>query len=629
MNPHSLLPDYTIYEPLDYRDGPEGFIKWCEDYVHIPIYPEGSDIPIWVSLGKLPSEVVPETNRSYKYIWDQQKYIIRDCLRMVNGRFIYRLLVFCWMRGEGKSLIAVIIQLWKFFNWPKQQIVFGANSKDQIKFVHYDIARDIILNSPKLSAIVGSKNIQEKAILLRDKKNRIASRMMAISSFSGIVSNITGYTFSEIFDMKNPRFFVQLDGSIRNIPNAFGVIDSTVSTKTHILYSLFTNYTDGKSKNVYFSYRFSLKGFAEDYWNPYMNQAQLDDYKTKFPAIEFDRYFLNVWSSASMRAFSDEMIESIYYLGYDSHLSDGKSLQLLLSEIQEEKDKYNYIMANLLGYGNKGNAMIASKSSTIKTLNSRLYPVSSVYTFKSNYGNAMADLEVLYKLSELYDTDWAITCGIDRSDPMKMERLSSRTIFTCIAKGLPGSRSKPFLTNDEAVPNYIYFMLYMVHVTNNTLEAIKELILTCHSEYDGVDTLCGERWGIWDLENWSLEYDIKFEAVYPTYDKQRGAFNELYLIVQRGLFKSPDIPVVGSRDSNILQEEMTVFQHDVDKKWFGSPEKMEKNGIQDDAMFATAWCIYGGRELTVMDFKARNRKTWFGTYIPPAGVKGNRLTNFA
>ena len=145
--------------------------------------------------------------------------------------------------------------------------------------------------------------------------------------------------------------------------------------------------------------------------------------------------------------------------------------------------------------------------------------------------------------------------------------------------------------------------------------------MTCHAEYDGVDTLCGERWGIWDLENWSLEYDIKFEAVYPTYDKQRGAFNEMYLIVQRGLFKSPLIPIVGSKEEDVLREEMRVFQHDTDKRWFGSPEKEEKAGIQDDAMFATAWCIYGGRELTTIDFRIRGRKHWFGTYIPPQGLR--------
>jgi hypothetical protein len=87
--------------------------------------------------------------------------------------------------------------------------------------------RDIILNSPDLLMEVGgARNIQEKQIHIKNELNKVESFIRAISSFSGIVSNITGYTFSEIFDMKNPKFFVQLDGSTRNIPNALGVIDS-------------------------------------------------------------------------------------------------------------------------------------------------------------------------------------------------------------------------------------------------------------------------------------------------------------------------------------------------------------------------------------------------------------------
>jgi hypothetical protein len=96
--------------------------------------------------------------------------------------------------------------------------------------------RDIILNSPNLLTVVGRRNVQEKEIRLRDGKGNIGSFIRSISSFSGIVSNVTGYTFSEMFDMTNPKFFVQLDGSIRNMPNAIGVIDSTVSEKSHILY---------------------------------------------------------------------------------------------------------------------------------------------------------------------------------------------------------------------------------------------------------------------------------------------------------------------------------------------------------------------------------------------------------
>ena len=243
---------------VELTDGADGMIAFCNNYVRVPIYPKGSTVPKWVSMGKLPAESIYDDGRSYKSIWDAQQEIIRDALRMEEGRFVHRLLVFCWMRGEGKSLLVCLILIWKFFVFSEQKIMLGANSKDQVKFVHFDIIRDIILNSPMLLEWVGGKrNIQEKEIRLKDEKGNIRSLIRSISSFSGIVSNITGYSFSEIFDMKNPKFFVQLDGSIRNIPNAFGIIDSTVSEKTHVLYKLYTQALQKKTKGVYFSYRSS------------------------------------------------------------------------------------------------------------------------------------------------------------------------------------------------------------------------------------------------------------------------------------------------------------------------------------------------------------------------------------
>jgi hypothetical protein len=95
---------------------------------------------------------------------------------MENGQFKYRLICFCEPRGEGKSFKAVLIQMWKFFNWGKQQIMLCANSKDQSKFVHFDEITSIIRNSPNLINIVGKKNIQEKEVRLKDARGNVVSR---------------------------------------------------------------------------------------------------------------------------------------------------------------------------------------------------------------------------------------------------------------------------------------------------------------------------------------------------------------------------------------------------------------------------------------------------------------------
>jgi len=607
------------YEEIDYRDGAEGMINWCNDYIYVPIYPEGSVVSKWVRIGELPDDINPETGRSYRTIWEEQQVILRDALQMENGRFKYRLVVFCWMRGEGKSLLACLIQLWKFFNWPRQQIMLGANSRDQVKFVHFDIMRDIINNSPELFAMVGgSRNLQEKEIRLKSERGNVKSLIRSISSFSGIVSNITGYTFSEIFDMKNPKFFAQLDGSIRNVPNALGVIDSTVSAKTHLLYQLYINVIQEKTTTVYFSYRSSKLGNPDDYWNPYMTGSQLNDYRAKFPFGEYERYFLNLWSAGSQRVFTEEMIEETKYLGMDGMILNHKPMMKAF----EEKNHLIEVIGEIEKKGFEGSVEEASEK--ITDIYERLVPIDSVYQLRDKYGQPRsATVEELTKLGDIFDTNWAITAGPDFGDPYAVRGLA-RTILVVVAKGLPGSRSDPYIyVKEKTAPKWIYVMLNVVYIQDHSGDVVKEALEEAGTEFDGIDVLCSERYGAWDMEKWCEARDIEFQPIFPTYDRQRDAFKQVLECVREGRFKCPPLAIAGSKKEDIRDEEMEAFDHDSDKRWFGSAEKMEKYGIQDDFMFSFGWAIYGGRMLGVDDFRIRRSVVSFGTFYNNPLLVGN------
>jgi hypothetical protein len=615
MNKRALS---SYEEPITYRSGGEGMAKWCDEFVCVPIYPEGSDIAVWCSMADLPSEINPATGKSYKTIWEEQKKILLEALRMENKRFVYKLIVLCWMRGEGESLLACLIQLWKFFNWPRQQIMLGANSRDQIKFVHFDIMRDIILNSPKLRALIGSRrNIQEKEIRLKDGEGNVRSIIRSISSFSGIVSNITGYTFSEIFDMKKPKFFVQLDGSIRNIPNALGVIDSTVSEKTHILYTLYTSFIQRKTKTVFFSYRSSAQALPEDYWNPNMDASQLNDYQIKFPFGEFERYFQNLWSAGTQKVFTDEMVEATKYAGTAGELLNGKEVIKVL----EEKNRLTEVMADASGKGFADGAI--ETAAKIDALYERLTPMDTIYRLTDRYGRRRpCTIEDLKHLSELFDTDWVVTGGLDFGDPYAVRGLA-RTITVIAAKGLPGSRSNPHLyLSLQTAPAYLYCLLDVAKVDDHNSDAVKRILEAGNEEYDGIDVLCSERYGAWDMENWCEERDIEFQPIFPTYDRQRDGFKKVLEATKGGLLKCPVLAISGSKKEDIRDEEMGTFEHDADKRWFGSIEKFEKYGIQDDFMFALCWSFYGARMKGVDDFRDRKGVESFGFFIENKDLHG-------
>jgi len=604
-------PRYSILRSdgtPDYCMGGEGCIKWIEDYVSAPIYPPGEVSSKWTPLRDLPADINPETGKSYQMMWWSQQEILREALQMdENKLFKYRNIIFCWPRGDGKSFLAVLIQLWKFYNWLRQQIMLGANSKDQSKFVHFDIMRDIINNSEmidgKLSLLRllnGKDNVREKEIRIKEKGS-VKSLVRSISSFSGIVSNITGYTFSEIFEMKKPKFYTQLDGSIRNVPNALGVIDSTVSDKTHLLYQQYSSFVQGKLKTLFFSYRCSKTGNSDDYMHPHMTKKQLDDYREKFPFGEFERYFLNTWEAGRSQLFDDHAIEAMNVLGYEGGILNSKEIFAAMERKVALKDM---AAANQ----RKGFESDYPVQKIIEIENKCRY-ISDLVSFDNN---GMCTFDMVNDLTEFFDTHWVLLAGIDLGDPLST-RGQARSILTLNLKGLVGSRSNPLAAQlAEAAPKWLYIKAGIFDIENHSLDNIKEILDFANDELDGIDMLTCERYGAWDVAKWCEEREIEFEPVFPNYDRQKAAFKELYQAVKEGRMKCPPVSIHGSKSQDIYREEMQVFDHNMEKKAFGSPEKFEKHGIQDDTIYADAWSLYGGRDKGLDHFRIRKNTTNFG-----------------
>lgn len=607
-----------------YRNGAEGFILWAEEHIRIRVIMPGTMVPVWTLLGELPDTPDPITGRSYKQFWEKQKKVVRRALALKGGKFKHRLIVLCWPRGEGKTYLVCFIQMWKFFCWPNQEIMLCANSKDQTKFVQYGIIRKTIENSPKLLRLVGTKNIQEKEIRITDRSGNVVSFIRSMSNFTGIVSNITGYAFSELFQLKDHEFFQQIDGSIRNIPNAFGVIDSTVSPKDHILYRLYQSFQKNEDETLFFDYRYSKTGDYRDYWHPEQSQEQLDSYRVKFILGGFERYFMNLWSAGAEVVFTREQVDAVGYMGCDgSAESHGPLIEML--------ERRNHLVDQVEFLSSEG-ADMKSRSMLIGEVDRRLWPVDAVYTLDHHSsGIVMATAGALEALGELFDTNWAILASVDRADPMKSGRTGARTLLTTVAKGLAGSASRGgnvSATSDAKSNamglNYIYFLLCLGVIADHSLDSIKGVLSEAASEFGGIDAIGVERWGMWDLKPWADDEGIDLEAWMPSYSvHQRAMFGELYILVDSGRFKSPRVNVPGSKLDDILREEMRRFDHDPDAKKFGSPEKKNKHGVQDDAVYSLASAIYGGRLKTVFDFNPRGRQMFWGAMQHPSGLLGN------
>jgi len=340
-----------------------------------------------------------------------------------------------------------------------------------------------------------------------------------------------------------------------------------------------------------------------------MTDTQLESYRSKFPKAEFDQYFRNTWDSGSVKIFTEGMVQAMHYVGFNTSLGMNEEVVLTLekvsqlnSRIEDQTDDYNDI---------EKESMAARKSVLLRSL----IPTESIYKLSTPNGHyRMATNTELNNLSSTYNTDWVISAAVDRSDPMKAGGTNARTIVTVIAKGLPDSKNNLAALLDDSAKKYIYLLLHLAVVSSASMVDIKAELQMAHDEFGGIDVLGAERWGMWDVGGWCEERSIQFEPVHPTYDKQKDAFNELYTIFRQGLFKAPEVHTAGSKEPDILVEEAKMFDHNPHKKWYGSPEKAEKYGVQDDVMYSVGWGVHCMRTLGVEHFRPRHVVYNFGEF---------------
>jgi len=610
---------YAQRIPL-YRQGGEGFIIWAEENVRVEAYLPGTSIKRPTYLSDLSREPEPETGKSWWDFWCWQKEECRKALAIgPDNRLIHNLIIFCTERGEGKSFMAVLVQAWKFFVFSDQRIFLAANSKEQSSFAHREVLEKFLRISPTLLALVGGeKKIKQKEIAIYDSKGLKISFITTVSTFTGVLSNATGFTFSEFFQSRpDAPFFNDIYTSTRNTPNALGVIDSTVSTRDHKLYELYEQKQKNAkgSENWYFLYKCNPTADISGYYSPANTQKQLDGFKAANAAnpAAFDMYFKNTWDTAQKGLFSKTNIAAMSYIGADGLVGNQDGIKDALEKLEKYEEQVNF--AEQKNLSQKPNADVEYFERR------RLIPIHN-YTPALTDANYSIPTEVLEELTEIYDTDWAIGVGLDRSDPMAI-RSSAQTVLTCVAKGLPGSKSNPTQymvgLNETKSPNYIYILIGYYVARKNTSGELQQVIGEWNDLYYGIESFSSDRYGVSDVAGWLIEEEIvkKPEVVHFSEQKQTEVFSILYTIVDDCKFKKPDIGISGIRHSDMLEEQFDHFSVTFDgrKTTYGSDEKKKLGGVQDDGVDSIAMNIYGLRHVGLDMFRVISAVSFFGTYV--------------
>jgi hypothetical protein len=605
-----------------YRNGGDGFIAWAEENVCVDAYIPGTSIKKPTYLSDLSREPEPETGKTWWDLWCWQRSEIKKALVLrEDGRLKHNLVVFCTERGEGKSFMAVLIVLWKFCCLAGQRIFLAANSKEQSSFAHREEIDKIVRISPVLLGLIGGeKAIKQRELAIYDSKGRKISFITTVSTFTGVLSNATGFTFSEFFaSPPDGRFFSEIYGSMRNTPNALGVIDSTVSTRDHRLYRIYENIQKGLpgTETQYFLFKSNPGAKIENYYSPANTQSQLDAFRTTFTPGEFQMFFENTWDSATSGLFSDTDIEIADVLGMNGAMLNHEEIKEVVEACKQKESIPDRIQGSDMG--------VTADYEAIAEMKRPFVPVSR-YLSNIDEHNFYIPTEELEELGNILDTDWCIGIGVDRADTIKTTT-GAQSALVCVAKGLPGSRSNPYLYlvdgGEGKSPDYIYIPVGVYVTDFGAANEIQAIIQEWHSQYNGIEGFAADKFGMQDLPGWLIEQELidKPEVLQFSYNVQRAVMMMLFNALKRGRFKKPNINIPGVRGSDILVEQMKHYVHrsvNGTRFEFSSDEKGKKGGVQDDTLEALALAIYSVRMKGLDSFKSIRAKSFFGEYVPPS-----------
>lgn len=276
-------------------------------------YPhDGPGVLAWIK----DSKIVRENKRTNKWeeiiLWDKQiEYIMEAMKRVTTPRgeeYKYRLILCSAPRGEGKTLLNALITMFRFFNLFGEVINLSGNSKDQVTFAHYDLIKKTILNTYLLNNTPGLV-VKEKYIALLRKVGDPVCQIKAVPTSSGLLPGTTCAVFTELHQLEDRGFFIDLWTSTRSVPNAQVLVDTTVAPRGHIVHTIWETFSKGDDPNLYFFH------YADKHYNPETTPEQLNSFKKHMLESEYNKYFRNRWGDATGGVFMPVDIRKIGFAG--------------------------------------------------------------------------------------------------------------------------------------------------------------------------------------------------------------------------------------------------------------------------------------------------------------------------
>lgn len=216
----------------------------------------------------------------------------------------YRTAIFLWPRRHGKTLVVALIVLWRFVSRESQTECLVSNSANQSVAACFRLVSGIIRHTPALLRLIGAKNIQTEKILFPSLDNIIEALPSNPAALIG--RKVSVAQDSELHAARDAQVFDAMASSTGDSAEGLVLVDSTVGSRSGVLYRLTGLVERGEDPATFVSYR-SYVDLADalERSPAWISRPWLVSRSKQMLPAEFSRYHLNLWSSGSNALFSE------------------------------------------------------------------------------------------------------------------------------------------------------------------------------------------------------------------------------------------------------------------------------------------------------------------------------------
>lgn len=236
--------------------------------------------------------------------------LVRDEIARALDNPLHSTIVFCWPRRHGKTVVAALIDVWRFLTRQTEVIAIVANSERQTVDTAFRLFKGILQNTPYTKALIASGAIKIGADVIEYAALGNLAQGFASSPTSLYGKKLSVAQVSELHAAKADGVYQVLASSTIDTDGGLVLVDSTVGPRSSPLYGLYQLAQSGADPTIYFShihYRDLEDAIARG--PGWIKPERLRSRAKQMLPAEFAMQHLNQWGSGTNSLFPAEVID--------------------------------------------------------------------------------------------------------------------------------------------------------------------------------------------------------------------------------------------------------------------------------------------------------------------------------